>query len=271
MVLERELRDELVLSVYIDGAVEDPAAKRGWRSQLDQALRDVRARSATMPEAERSAFERCARLLMEQIAGMIGAIGAPGWAAFITEAGVAHASRLAVSAPTRIWWGTGMRVSPYIRALKHTKPVVIVLADASEARVYRYLGGRLEVLKPVEAHARKEPAYHLGHPPREQFHSGTRGSTGHDEAHDAVEVATERMLGEVSDRAVRYAQRDGYVMVGGIPRVRAQAKRMLETQVDGRVLEVWNLDVHTTESEILAAADHGASALRNQTDLSRIH
>ena len=40
--LERAIRDERVLSVYIHGAAEDPAARLAWHTELDRSLRDLR-------------------------------------------------------------------------------------------------------------------------------------------------------------------------------------------------------------------------------------
>ena len=42
VALERSLRDERVLSVYLHGAVDDPAARLVWRTELDRSLRDLR-------------------------------------------------------------------------------------------------------------------------------------------------------------------------------------------------------------------------------------
>jgi hypothetical protein len=270
VVLEEALRNEQVLSVYVDGTVTDPARKRNWRLELEREVRAVRKRVAQAPAEERKSFERCASILSEQVIGMTGAVGAPGWVAFVTTAGVERAESLAVPVRTQVTWGHGIRVSPYIRVLKQARPVVVCLADASEVKIYRYWDAQLERLKPVEARPRREPAYHLGHPPLEHFHPGVRGATGHDAAHDASEVAATRMLASAAERSLRYAHNEGYILVAGVPRIRAQAAEMIGRQAAGRVLEIEPLDVHATESEIIAAASAGASRLRNQNDLSLV-
>jgi hypothetical protein len=56
----REHRDELTLSVYVEAAPADPAARRNWRVRLRQGLADVRATLAHAPADEQDAFERCA-------------------------------------------------------------------------------------------------------------------------------------------------------------------------------------------------------------------
>lgn len=78
------------------------------------------------------------------------------------------------------------------------------------------------------------------------------------------------MLAEATDRAERLAAPDGWIVVGGIPRVAAQMAGLLAKKTPGRVLRPDSLDIHASRARIAAAARAGASALRNASDLHRL-
>ena len=78
--LERSLRDERVLSVYLHGAADDPATRRAWQTDLDRSLRDLRRWLAGSSHDEREAFERCVKLLDELLAPYAAGLSSPGWA-----------------------------------------------------------------------------------------------------------------------------------------------------------------------------------------------
>lgn len=267
--LSHLLRDERVLSVYIDGTAEDPASRRVWRVQLDHSLKDLRRWLEGSSHEERVVFEQCVRLLDEQLARLAGAVGAPGWVAFISDSGVHDAEPLPVPMPTLAVWSTGICMAPYIRALKQTRPVVVVVADARKAHIYRYVAGTLTPAETIHAHAVTEPPSHMGDPPRSGFHGGTRGATGRDAAQRTLMEGTDRMVADVARTMLALAGSDGWILIGGIPHVGAQVARALE-RVAGRVLHLDTLDIHATDAQIAAAAQHGASLLRDNTDLRNV-
>jgi len=78
------------------------------------------------------------------------------------------------------------------------------------------------------------------------------------------------MIKEVAERVIQLAGSDGWVVVGGIPRVAEHAVHVLARGLPGRVLQLDSLDVHASASEIEGAAQQGASALRNASDLHRV-
>jgi hypothetical protein len=134
VTLERSLRDERVLSVYLHGGADDPAARLTWRTDLERSLRDLRRWLVGSSHEEREAFERCVKLLHEMLAPYAAGLSSPGWAAFITDGMVQDAERLPVPMPTMAIWSTGMCVAPYIRALKVTRPLILAVVDARRAR-----------------------------------------------------------------------------------------------------------------------------------------
>ena len=268
--LRRALRDERVLTVYLDGSPSDPAVQRSWRVQLDHGVTELRTQLESSPREERMQFEDCVRLLDEALAGGNPAARFPAWAAFITANGVRDAEPLSVSAPTRVLWSTGPCLAPYMRALKESRPVIVVVADARKAAVYQYRLASIELIETIRAHSVMEPPTHMGSPPRQGFHPGTRGTAGRDVTQRTLLEGRDRMLERVVERVTDAAGSDGWILIGGIKRVVARCAERLSSAAPRRVLELPALDVHSTEAEIADAARAGASALRDAHDAERI-
>jgi hypothetical protein len=144
--LSHLLAEERVLSIYIDGTGRNPTQRHAWRVDLEHSLDEARQSPIASSRAERAAFEDCVTLLEDRLDCITGAgtIGAPGWVAFITRTGVQLAQRVAAPVPTVAVWGMGACLTPYVRALKHLRPVVVVVADARKARTCQYRAGALE-------------------------------------------------------------------------------------------------------------------------------
>lgn len=270
VTLERSLRDERVLSVYLHGAAEDPANRLVWRRELDRSLKDLRRWLIGSSHAEREQFERCVEILEERLAPHAHGLAAAGWAAFITVAGVQEAGELPVPMPTMSTWSTGMCVAPYMRALKGMRPVIVTIADARSARIYRYREGSVERLETVHAHATIDAPSHMGDVSRAGFHPGVRGETARDAVQRAHAAGTARMLKQVEAAVARYAGRSGWVLTAGTPPVGAHMTHSIGEAAPGRVMELGSLDVHASDAEILAAARQGVSALREEWELRRI-
>jgi hypothetical protein len=268
--LERSLRDERVLSVYLHGAADDPAARLVWRTDLDRSIRDLRRWLAGSSHDEREEFERCVSLLEELLAPYAAGLSSPGWAGFITDGTVQDAERLPVPMPTMAIWSTGMCVAPYIRALKLTRPVVLAVLDTRAARIYRYQLGNLDAVATIHAHATIDAPAHMGDAPRAGFHPGVRGETAHDAVQRAHAVGTERMLRQAEVVVAKHAALDGGILVGGAARVASRFRSALAQSVSDRVLHLESLHADASDAEIAAAAKLGASALRDAADLRRV-
>ena len=270
MTLHRSLGGERVLTVYVDGTATDPAIQRAWRVQLDHGLKDVRTWLADASHDERESFERCGRLLEGELASFTAGVGAPGWVAFITPDGTVEAHQLPLSVPTLAVWSTGACVAPYMRALKEARPVVVAIVDARKADLYRYRVGKLDRIETVRAHRSVERASHMGAPPRQGFHSGTRGVSGQDAAQRTLLDGRDHMLADAAARISEMAGVDGWVLLGGIRRVVVALSQHLEPIADERVLQLDSLDVHASEADIVKTARDGASALNVARDAKRI-
>lgn len=270
LAIHRSLRTTRVLSLYVDFTATDPAVQRTWRVQLERSLSDLERRMADAPHDERVEFARCIELANETLAKLDPGIGSPGWAAFVTAENVRGAHALPVPVQTLAIWSTGPYIAPYVRALKETRPVVLVLADARKATIYQYLAGRAVHIDNIRAHHVVEHADHMGTPSRVGFHAGTRGRPGRDAAQRALLNGRDRMIATVVDRVVERAGNEGWIALGGVKRVVAALARHLEPIAPDRVLELTSLDVHSSDAEVVAAARAAASTLRNAADSRRL-
>ena len=270
VTLLRSLEGKRVLTVYLDGTAADPAAQRSWRVQLEHSLDDLRSWLADAPRDERAAFDRCVELLGGQLAGFEANVGSPGWAAFITAAGVYDAHALPVPTPTFAVWSTGPSLAPYVRALKENRPVVVAVVDARQAELYRYMLGTPDRVETIRAHHVVQETAHMGTAARQGFHVGTRGSTGRDAAQRSLLAGRTRMLEQASARMLELAGSDGWIVLGGISRVAASLARVLESKASGRVLTLSGLDIHSSVADVAEAARSGASTLRDAYDAGRV-
>jgi peptide subunit release factor 1 (eRF1) len=270
IALERSLRSEPILSVYLDGTAKDPATQRTWCIRLEQAIKDLRGWLSDSPRNEREQFEQCVKHLGDTLPPKHTPIGAPGWVTFIAHDGVRYSEHLPVPMPTLAVWSTGASIAPYIRALKQARPVIIVLVDAMKATVYRYHAGILDKLRTIETQAILHPPLHMGDLPRHGFHTGVRGETGRDANQRVLRDGTAHMLKEMTEYVAQQAGTDGWILTGGIPEVSKHAAASIAQVVPERVLSLDSLDIHATEAQIIAAAQKGASTLRDMMDLQHI-
>jgi hypothetical protein len=157
-----------------------------------------------------------------------------------------------------------------MRALKERRPVVVIVADARKASIHRYHLGKADRVDVLRAQHSVDQAEHMGSPPRQGFHTGTRGTAGRDAAQRALLQGRDRMIAEAVDRAQELAGEDGWILVGGIKRVAARLAQLLELLAPGRVTEVGSLDIHSSEAVIAEVARTRASELRDVEDYRRL-
>jgi hypothetical protein len=268
--LHRSLNRELVLSVYIDGSATDFSILHLWRTQLDNALTDIREWLSGSRHAERENFEKCMRYLDETLDQFKRGFGAPGFVAFITRDGVVDSHTLPVPVPTLAIWSTGPAVAPYMRALKETHPITVILADSSKAELFRYRAAKVKKLDTVRSHHVVEPPSHMGSPEKQGFHTGTRGPTGRDAAQRSLLEGRDQMIDEIVSRALAVLEEDEFVMVGGIKGVARRIVTRLGESVGDRALELNGLDIHASYARIRDVVKAAASKLRAAFDTQRI-
>ncbi|HEY7396547.1 MAG TPA: hypothetical protein VH559_16940 [Gemmatimonadaceae bacterium] len=268
--LYRSLAGARVLTVYLAGANHDPALRNGWRVDLDHAIKDLHTWLEGSTRVERLELDRCLDLLETELAAFSGGLGSPGWVAFITPEGVREAHALPAPVPTVALWNTGACVAPYVEVLRELDDVVVVVADAREAMVYRYHNAALERVETIRAHHVIERSLHMGASARVGFHTGTRGSTGRDSAQRSLLTGRDRMLDETVERTAALANGNGWIVVGGVPRISGYLARALEPFARLRVVREPAIGMNSAEAEITAAARRGAGVLRTAADTRRI-
>jgi hypothetical protein len=269
VALAQVLKDQTVLSVYVNGEVTDPARRRQWRIELRHALDDVARWLEGSSHQEREDFARRRRMVEERMERFGASVRAPGWVGFFTSEGEFDASTLPVPVPTMAVWSTGACLAPYIRALKEARPVVVAIVDHRQAQVYRYAGLEATPVETIRARVRRDDLPHMTKPPSRGFHHGTRGPTAADAAQRDLNAGTERMLSELVGRLVRYASPEGWLVVGGIPSMVSATLSRLPATVATRATGT-ALDVHATKAQVAEAARMAASQLRNADDTRRV-
>jgi hypothetical protein len=268
VALEHELRDVDVLSAYINTAIADPAHRHQWWRCLEKPAAELRAAMSDAPG--RDAFERAAALLRERLQSMETPPRLPGWVAFVTADGIRYAEGVPAPVPSLITWEQGIRVAPYLRAIKQQRPALIAVLDARQARIFRYQRGALEAVDTLHAEERGGPPIHMGTPPNAGYHTGTRGATGTDEAARQQRVSRERMMRDVAERLAAEAGQDAWIVLGGIAQAAADAGKALPATLQGRVRLVDGLDVHATEAEIARMAEQASMTQQRAHDVALV-
>ena len=268
--LERALRDKTVLSVYVNGENSDPATRDRWRADLRHSFDDIESWLRESSHTEREAFAACRDAALKELNGFPPNAGERGWTGFFTADGPYHVGVVPVGVPTMAAWSTGACVAPYIRALKENRPVLVAVVDSTQARIFRYVEGAVQLLETIERKTLVDQPYHMGSPPRTGFHSGTRGRAGTDAAQKEEQNATDRMLVDAAARIGALATDGTWIVIGGIPVVATAALAQLAPDSAARAMRAAHLDIHATDAQVAECARESASRLRDADDLMRI-
>jgi len=258
--LYRNNRDRRVLSVYLDADAHDPAERSAWRRVLDHLLDDARAAVNGESAADRKAFDAASQAVRAELGRFDAFLPDRGWVGFANGGDMLYAESLRVPMPSLARWGEGLLVAPYVRALKQSRPVVTVLADSRQARLYRYRDATLDQVAELEADTALGDLSDVNQAKRASTHSGVRGETSTDAAHRFLEVGTERMLKQLAERVPELAGNDGFVVVGGTPEMVAATAGRLGALGD-RVTENTSLHLALSHAEVLAATERAATEM----------
>lgn len=269
--LEQSLHDTQVLTVYLDGMPDDTAVRGSeWRRRLDRLLAQARSSLTGASHAERAAFDRCIARLHVRLAGEGPSLGAPGWAGFFTARAELHVAALPARVPAMVAWGRGIRVAPYVRALRQRRPVVVAVADARSARVYAYVDGRVSPRGVFHVSEGESTGGHAGAAPRLGFHASTRGAAGSDVRARHRRAGKERMLREVARAVSEAAGADAWIALGGVTETARAVEALLPQSLRGRTRLPVGLDARAAVVDIeriAARVDEESSRAR---DLGRV-
>ncbi len=266
--LYRNLRQKPVLSVYLDGKATDFAERKAWRRRLDQQVSDARKR-VNGEGGEAAAFDRALDEIQDSLADFDNFLPDRGWVGFATDEGLVHAGAVRVPMPDLVRWENGIRVAPYVRALKQERLVLAILVDSRRARIFEYRGGSLEEPENLNAETFLGDLTDVNVSKRPTAHSGVRGKTGTDAAQNYLGVGSERMIKKLTDRVMERAGTQAHVVLGGSQEAVNQLRDHLPQQVRDRAIERTHLRVEMTEAEVRDALEQAASEL-NQSIQERL-
>lgn len=267
--LYRDHQSEMVLSIYIDGEANDPAQRNVWRRRLEQQLGEAERELAKAPADERSGFQEGAERLRGELGRFDAFIPSRGWVGFATADGVIYAEAVAAPMPDLVRWERGLRVAPYIRGLKQTRPVIVVLVDRRRARVFEYRQGAVSELPGVLADTDVGDLTDLGVGKRGGTHSGVRGQTGTDAAQRYLHAGFDRMLKALMTQLDERVGPEGFLVVGGTPESVTALAQLAPPHLADRLLERPSLHVDMSAADVREAAEACASELtqRGQENL----
>lgn len=255
--LYRELQDETVLSIYLDGRGSDPAERKVWRKELEHEFERIRGAL----DDDREAFESAVDRLKEPIDGFGGFVPDKGWVGFGTAERVRYTETVPVPMPTLARWERGPRVAPYVRGLKQDRVVASVLLDSRRARIFVYRDGELVEPESLRADTFLGDLTDANTSKRASTHSGTRGQTGTDAAQRVLEVTSERMRKRLIEVVSDIVGEDGLLIVGGTPEMVSAAAREVPKSMEARVAERPSLHVEMSTPEVKEAVEAAASDL----------
>lgn len=266
--LYRELRDQRVLSVYLDVDQHDPAQRSVWRTRLDSQLASE-ARRIANGGSEKADFQAASGHL-QGVLQEEGFIRGRGWVGFATPEGLVHHEALPVPMPNLVRWEDGIRAGPYIRGLKRLRPIAVVIADRRRARLFDLVGGELTEQEALQAEHDltdlPEPGVRRG-----GGRTGVRGETASDQARRVLEESAERMWKGAVERLTELAGHDGFVVVGGTPEAVARIEPLLPARLAERSQPAPSLHLDMSKSEVREAVSGMAGALNQRYQEELVH
>jgi hypothetical protein len=269
ITLEQRLRDETVLSIYVNGDFADVAARGQWRTALRNELDAIERSLGEATHADREAFAAARALALKTVDSYAAGEDAPGWMGLFTATEVHHAGVVPVPVPTVATWSQGANLAPAIRIQKEARPVLIVVTDSTNARVYRYVDRTITLAQSFDRDAKVDQPYHMSRPAPQGFSSGTRGRPGAEAAQREQRHATDTMLTEVVERLDQLAVDDSWILIGGIGVVANDLIGRLDKRLTPRAAVI-PIDVHDNEARLAEIAREHASRLRAAEDLKRV-
>lgn len=255
--LHHDIGDRRVLSVYIDAQDDDPAQKREWRVRLRHMVATL---ADNQDPEERASSEEALGRIESELSSVRGQLPRPGWVGFATPDRLLYAGPAPAPVPDLLRWDCGIHLAPYVRALKQSRVVRIVLMDQLQARIFRYRLGSLEMEATLHGEHTAQRG-DFGSSKRASTSSGTRGEARTDAAQRSKEASTERLIRDVIRRLVADQEDDALVVLGGNFEITAAVLRNLPDGQRVRAIEASELRVDATDVEIRSAAEAAASVL----------
>ena len=249
--LRAQLSDAIVLTVYIAAEEHDPAQRTRWRKRLDSNLDAI---ESTLDAVALESFRAARELLIEELRGFGGFLPAKGWVGFVTPLAVWHASLLPVPMPDMARWRRGPVLSPYLRAMKQNRQVMLALVDGRRARTMRYYQGHLTDLSEHRAHEFIEDLNDTNMAKRAVSHSGVRGETATDVAERILRRERDKLLEFVATRLLSLPDDTLIILAGPTAAVSALRNR-IEPRLEERTIIDKTMHMNMSLAEILGVLE----------------
>lgn len=257
--LHRDLRDESVLTVYLDTDQHDPAQRGVWRTRLDRACAELR-RELEAAGKDTAPFT-AARERLEASLPADGFLPGEGWVAFASHDRVHYADGVPFSVPNLVLWDTGLHLAPYFRGLKQLRPAILVVADRRHARFIRFREGALEEEPGLVAFADLGDVSDSGVAKRAARSTGVRGATAKDLARRFLQVEAERLHHDAVDRVRTEVGNDGLVLLGGPTETTSRLLNLLDKSLLPRTRVVSGVSVEDDTSRMAPLVRDAVSEL----------
>ncbi len=267
--LYRTHRQDRVLSVYLNGKATDFAERSAWRRHFEHGVSEARKRLEGVEESEKKEFEQALDRVQKELQKFDNFLPGNGFVAFATPSALIHGGAIRVPMPDLVRWEEGIRVAPYVRALKQERPVVTVLVDSRRARIFEYRGGELSESLNLNAETFLGDLTDINVSKRPTAHSGVRGKTGTDAAQKFLNVGSERMMKKLGETVAEAVGDTGHLVLGGTPEAVNQARTQLPGNLNGRMIEQSGLRVEMSDAEVRTALEQAASEL-NQSNQEKL-
>lgn len=254
--MQRELSTADVLSVYIAAEEHDPTERSSWRMRLTARLDSV---AEELEGEDREAFQDARRLLEAELEPHRGFLPGRGWVAFVTRDRVRHCAEVPAPMPDLVRWQQGMVIGPFLRALKQSRAVMVVLIDRLRARVLRYERGVLTETVDHRADEFIDDLTDRNMSKRAAGHSGVRGETATDAADRILRIEFERLLKHVVNQL--NIAGDMLVVLGGPTKSVTALQKELEREAGERLVIEPSLHLTMSAAEIQPLLETAISGL----------
>ncbi len=257
--LHRTWREEKVLSVYLDGRAHDFSERKLWRKRFEHAVSEARRLLNGSAPEQVETFEEAVREVEGALAGYDQFLPDRGWVGFARPGELVHGQAVRVPMPDLVRWENGIRVAPYVRALKQDRPVIGALVDSRRARIFEYRGGVMNEIHDLFHDPTTEDLASISVSKRAANHSGVRGKTGTDAYQRSVDVEAERLVKRLVDKLVELAGTDGLVVVGGTPEAANGTLHHLPANLRRRAVEEASTKLEMSDAEVRDMMEGAAS------------
>jgi hypothetical protein len=268
--LQRSLRQQQMLSLYVEGANGNPANRNAWHARVDDALRQVERSADNAPHDEREAYRTTIRALNDFLKHEPPPVHAAAFAVFMSNETLLHDTTLPVSLPTAAYWGRGMRVGPYLRAIRPERPVIVFVAGVKTAEVYDQQGDSLRRARTIKVPMVKQPVYHMGNPPPPGLSPNTRGRTMKDALDRDVVTATHRVAHEIVEQIRQHSGDNAWMIVVGLPQVTHAVQEALPASLAARTFIEHTAQANETEQQLARVTTAGVEALERRRQMTLI-